>query len=45
MNHTIICHNCGFDTGIDPALVDPDAPMAYCRECDKELFDPEFFKE
>lgn len=34
----IICPHCGCETGIEPALVDPDGPMLYCPECDEELF-------
>lgn len=32
------CPHCGAQTTIDPALVDPDAPMIYCPECDEPLF-------
>jgi len=35
----IVCPHCGYETGIEPALVDPDAPMLYCPECDEALFD------
>jgi len=31
------CPHCGHQTDIDPALVDPDAPMLYCPECDEPL--------
>lgn len=34
----IICPHCGHETGIEPALVDPDSPMIYCSECDEPLF-------
>lgn len=34
----IVCPNCGCETGIEPALCNPDAPMIYCPECDKPLF-------
>jgi hypothetical protein len=40
MDYTIKCHCCGYDTGIDWALIDPDAPMIYCPECDTPLLDP-----
>jgi hypothetical protein len=36
------CPHCNAETGVDPALVEPDGPMIYCPECDKPLFgDPE----
>lgn len=34
----IICPHCGYETGIEPSLVDPDSPMLYCPECDEALF-------
>lgn len=32
------CPHCGAQTNVDPALVEPDAPMIYCKECDQPLF-------
>lgn len=37
----IICPHCGYETGIEPALVNPDGPMQYCMECDEPLFHTE----
>jgi hypothetical protein len=34
----IICPHCGFETGVEPALILPDDPMIYCDECDEPLF-------
>jgi predicted nucleic acid-binding Zn ribbon protein len=34
----IKCPNCGHETNVDPALLDDDAPMVYCPECDEPLF-------
>lgn len=36
-DHLLKCHNCGHQTNIDPALMEPDAPMQYCPECDEPL--------
>lgn len=41
----MMCPHCQCDTGIEPALVEPDAPMLYCPECKEPLFDEDFFKE
>lgn len=34
----IICPNCGYETGIEPALVLPSDPMLYCEQCDEPIF-------
>lgn len=37
-DYLIKCPHCGFQTDIDPAFVEPDAPMLYCPDCDEPLF-------
>jgi NAD-dependent SIR2 family protein deacetylase len=32
------CPHCGCQTTVDPALLEDDAPMPYCPECDEPLF-------
>lgn len=36
-DHYIKCPHCGYQTSIDPALMQPDDPMPYCPECDEAL--------
>ena len=33
------CPHCGAETTVDPALIPIDAPMIYCTECGKGLFE------
>jgi hypothetical protein len=36
-DHFIKCPHCGYQSGVDPALLQNEDPMPYCNECDKPL--------
>lgn len=33
----LLCPYCGYNTGIDPALITEDDPMPYCDNCGEPL--------
>lgn len=45
MDYRLQCRNCGHQTNIDPALMQDDAPMQYCPECNEALIVGEGFDD
>jgi len=39
-DYCLKCVNCGYQSDIDPALLDPGGPMQYCPDCDEPLVPP-----
>lgn len=38
-DYCLKCPHCGTQSNVDPALLQPEAPMPYCDSCDKPLLD------
>lgn len=36
-DYALVCPGCGAQSDVDPALLQPEAPMPYCKECGEAL--------